>query len=1573
MMQLVPVKEVYMEALQVKHPIIDWEVHTEGERSYWKIIRLGESTTSYQFFVDMLKHFDREDLNQLWVLVKETLNIRPAISDKEKELWVELKRLYEPDVKDQLRSTRLLTVQVKEVIEGILSRQSREVEAKGDEVYFIGYSMSSKAFRVFNKRTKRVEENLHVVFLENKAIEQGAGPNCLFDIDSLTKSMNYMPVNAGRKGLQVTCSSCKGKGHNKRGCKANASNQQPNQGNATKVNASGSQPQPSQGNATEVNASGSQPQPNQGNPIEVNASGSQPQPSQGLNPKKKWLRVNHNNDNTTSTGSSSSNENDDGLLLNVSLVHSFTHTPIHSFIHSFPALCMVDIKRFIKKIAFAGYGSLTISVSSDHSEESVGTSRRNYWFGRIPTPVPFIAPTSSIVLSVTPIVPPSPDYTPASPDYSLASDTESDPSEDPSSNHVPPILAIPSPSSSSSDSSDKPPSPDTFATEVSNWRSRVALRSSSPTTSTLEILTAPILPTPSHCLALRYTSHHLDHFTFGSSSGHSFSDQSSAGDSSSESSVGPSRKRCRSFTVIVISCIHATIALVPSRADLLPPRKRFRDSISREDNVEEDIDTDVLEDIEADNTVIEITVDRDVEAGIDTSIDMEIDVGVDVEDEVKDEVESSDRGTMEVGMDMVAGIDIPDGMLMPDAVKHLEQEALAAYEATRAANALEAENQSQNGSYDDNGNGEDGNDGNGNPNEDNRDARHVARECTCQDFMKCQPLNFKGTKGVVRTIGADAAFAMSWSELMKLMAKVYCLRTEIQKMESELWNLNMVPEEEDRVKKFVRGLPDNIQGNVIATGPTRLQDAVWIANNLMDQNLKGYAVKNAENKIRFEVNQRDNHGQQPPFKRLNVGGQNVARAYMAGNIERKPYSGLLPFCNKCKLHHEGPCTVRCRKCHKIGHLTRIVRSDYPKLKDQNRGNKAGNKNEIGKAKGKAYVLGGGDANPDSNVVKGMFLLNNHYAFVLFDSGAFVSTTFSTLLDVTPDTLDVSYVVELADRRISETNTVLRGCTLGLLGHPFNIDPVQIELCSFNVIIGMDWLVNHHAVIVCDEKIMRIPYGDEVLIVQSDRCGKGEKSKLSIISCTKTHKYIKRGCPIFLAQVTKKEDRDKSEEKRLEDVPTVRDFPENKIEQEEHPRQILELLKKEELYAKFSKCDFWLSKKSVKFDWGEKEDVAFQLLKRELWVGSGVDSERKGHSLCVFQLKIHKKNYTTHDLELGVVVFALKKELNMRQRRWLELLSDYNCGIRYHPGKANVVADAFSQKERIKPLRVRALVMTIGLNLPVKILNAQIEARREENYATEDLCEIATYVSKCLTCAKVKAECQKPSGLLVQPVIPVWKWKNITMDFVTKLPKTSTGQDTIWVIVDQLTKSAHFLSTKETDSMEKLTRQYLKEVVSRYGVPVSIISDRDSRFTSHFWKSLNKALGTQLDMSTDYHPQTDGLSERTIQTLEDMLRACMIDFGKGWDRHLPLVDFSYNNSYHTSIKAAPFEALYGKKCRSPVCWAEVGDAQLTSPEIVHEITEKIKKHIQAARDRHKSYADLNIPELNILIYGVSHIL
>ncbi|GJY44346.1 putative reverse transcriptase domain-containing protein [Tanacetum coccineum] len=410
--------------------------------------------------------------------------------------------------------------------------------------------------------------------------------------------------------------------------------------------------------------------------------------------------------------------------------------------------------------------------------------------------------------------------------------------------------------------------------------------------------------------------------------------------------------------------------------------------------------------------------------------------------------------------------------MTPEAIEELVnrrvEEALAAHEATRAANALEAENQSQNGSDGGNGNGGNGNGRNENPNENGRGDRPVARECTYQDFMKCQPLNL-GRKGL-------------FQELTMMCTK-------------------MVPEEEDRVEKFIGGLPDNIQGNVIAVEPTRLQDAVRIANNLMDQNLKGYV--------------------------------NIARAYMAGNNKMNGYEGTLPFCNKCKLHHEGQCTAKCRNYKRIGHITRDCRFV---MTVPTQGTPGPNQGVITflDARGKAYVLGGGDANPGSNTVTGTFLLNDHHAYMLFDSGAdrsFVSNTFSALLDITPYALDVSYAVELADGRTSETNTVLRGCTLGLLGHPFNIDLMPIDLGSFDVIIGMDWLAKNHAVIVCDEKIVRIPYGNKILIVQGDKSDKEKKSTLSIISCVKAQKYIEKGCQLFLAQVMVKETEDKSKEKR----------------------------------------------------------------------------------------------------------------------------------------------------------------------------------------------------------------------------------------------------------------------------------------------------------------------------------------------------------------------------------------------------------------------------------------------------------
>ncbi|GJU67239.1 putative reverse transcriptase domain-containing protein [Tanacetum coccineum] len=524
------------------------------------------------------------------------------------------------------------------------------------------------------------------------------------------------------------------------------------------------------------------------------------------------------------------------------------------------------------------------------------------------------------------------------------------------------------------------------------------------------------------------------------------------------------------------------------------------------------------------------------------------------------------------------------------------------------------------------------------------------------------------------------------------------------------------------------------------------------------------------------------------------------------------------------------------------------------------------------------------------------------------------------------------------------------------------------------------------------------------------------------------------------------------------------YSKDEREHEEHLKAILELLKKEKLYAKFSKCEFWIPKvqflghvidsrgihvdpakiesikdwaspktpteirqflglagyyrrfiegfskiaksmtkltqKGIKFDWGEKEENAFQLIKQKLCSAPILalpegsedfvvycDASHKGLGAVLMQrekviayasrqLKVHEKNYTTHDLELGSVVFALKiwrhylygtrctvftdhkslqhildqKELNMRQRRWLELLSDYDCDIRYHPGKANVVADALSRKERIEPLRVRALVMTIGLDLPKRILEAQIEAQKPENIVNEDVGGVGYLAMETVMIRyyaqfpqvensihpgsekdEVKAEHQRPSGLLVQPEIPEWKWDNITMDFITKLPRSSQGFDTIW-----------WQDTRDTKPQ--------------------LSAIRDGRFIIKFLEISSKSFGTILARYSYYslcYPQKLTTAARTIQTLEDMLRAWVIDFGKGWVKHFPLAEFSYNNSYHASIKATPYEALYGRKCRSLVCWAEVGEAQLTGPELIQETTEKIvliKQRMQAAQDRQKSYAD-----------------
>ncbi|KAJ9553073.1 hypothetical protein OSB04_017118 [Centaurea solstitialis] len=408
-----------------------------------------------------------------------------------------------------------------------------------------------------------------------------------------------------------------------------------------------------------------------------------------------------------------------------------------------------------------------------------------------------------------------------------------------------------------------------------------------------------------------------------------------------------------------------------------------------------------------------------------------------------------------------------------------------------------------------------------------------------------------------------------------------------------------------------------------------------------------------------------------------------------------------------------------------------------------------------------------------------------------------------------------------------------------------------------------------------------------------------------------------------------------------------------------------------------------------------------------------------------QLKPHEANYPTHDLELAAVVFALKIWRHyLYGRRWLDVVKDYDCEILYHPGKADVVADALSRKTEHAPLRISHLKMAVTTSFVDLVLRAQEEASREENQngepirgqmaalvrdsrglltrfgrvwvpragtARQTLLEeahkskfsihsgatkmyrdlrtgywwpgmkrdVARYVESCLTCLKVKAEHQKPHGKMQPLEIPEWKWENLTMDLITKLSKTPRKFDAIWVIVYRLTKSAIFLPIRESSTAEQLAKIYVDEVVSRHGVPVSIISDRDVRFTSRFWERFHSELGTKLHFSTAYHPLTNGQSERTIQTLEDMLRACVLDFGGSWDTYLPLAEFSYNNSYHSSIGMPPFEMLYGRRCRTPICWGEVGQRVLGSTEVVQRTTEdiqRIRERLRTAQSRQKSYAD-----------------
>ncbi|GJX69305.1 putative reverse transcriptase domain-containing protein [Tanacetum coccineum] len=371
-----------------------------------------------------------------------------------------------------------------------------------------------------------------------------------------------------------------------------------------------------------------------------------------------------------------------------------------------------------------------------------------------------------------------------------------------------------------------------------------------------------------------------------------------------------------------------------------------------------------------------------------------------------------------------------------------------------------------------------------------RGATRTPRECTYKDFLNCHSLNFKGTEGVV--------VLSQW-----------------------------FPEESDEVEKYVSGLPDMIRGNVMSYRPQTMEEVIEFANDQMNQKLITISERQAEQKRKIEFNAGNNQGSNNKTKDRTLG-----ELTLLGRVRRE--STLV----HCPCIQNATITIKDHVLPDVtnGHFKR----DCPKLKNGNCGNQRGNDN----APAKVYVVGNAGTNPDSNVVTGTFLLNDRYASILFDTGAdrsFVSTTFSSLIDITPTTLDHYYDVELADGKIIGINTIIRGCTLNFLNHPFNINLLPVELGSFDVIIGMDWLSKYHAVIDCAEKIVRIPWGNETLIVHGDGSNQGNGTRLNIISCTKTHKYLLKGHHVFLASITAKETEDGSGEKRLEDVPIVQDF------------------------------------------------------------------------------------------------------------------------------------------------------------------------------------------------------------------------------------------------------------------------------------------------------------------------------------------------------------------------------------------------------------------------------------------------
>ncbi|GJZ30773.1 putative reverse transcriptase domain-containing protein [Tanacetum coccineum] len=715
-----------------------------------------------------------------------------------------------------------------------------------------------------------------------------------------------------------------------------------------------------------------------------------------------------------------------------------------------------------------------------------------------------------------------------------------------------------------------------------------------------------------------------------------------------------------------------------------------------------------------------------------------------------------------------------------------------------------------------------------------------------------------------------------------------------------------------------------------------MQKEVQISGALTDEAVRNGSIKKVEKRGNMGEPSKDRSGRDDN-KRTRTGNVFATTVNPVG----RENTGTWPKCTTCNSYHvlDGPCSI-CFNCNRPRHLARdcrgvprnvnpdnarnsIVRACYecestdhirsacPRLNrargpEENRpsqvtANNGGQcrGNQGNQDRGRAFMLGAEEARQDPNIVTGTFTLNNHFATTLFNSGAdysFVSTTFIPLLGLEPSDLGFRYEIEIASGQLVEIDKVIKGCKLEIEGHVFDIDLIPFGDGSFDVIIGTDWLSNYKAEIICHEKVVRIPLPDgKVLIVVGER---PEEKAILLMSV-------------------------KASDKKHEEIVVVRDFPEVFPDDLSGLPTIREIEFQIELIPRATP----VAKYPYRLAPSEMEELSGQL--KELQDKGFIRPSSSPWGAPVLFVK--KKD--------GSFRMCIDyRELNRSGDHQLRVHNDDipNTAFRTRYGHFKFTVMPFDSKGACR----------IWVPLKGEVRNLIMDEAYKSKYSVHPGADKMYYdLRDRYWWPGIKKD--------------IAEYEGIAMDFVTKFPRTSSGLDTIWVIVDRLTKSAHFLPMREDYKMERLARLYLNEIVARHGVPISIISDRDSRFTSRFWQSMQEALGTRLDMSTAYHPQTDGQSERTIQTLEDMLRACVLDFGGSWDVHLPLVEFSYNNSYHSSVRCAPFEALYGRKCRSPIMWAEVGEGQLIGPELVQETTEKIsqiKDRLKAARDRQKSYAD-----------------